>query len=132
MPAFVRLGFALVLGLVTLHDRPAQAQDDGSRDRWQVTLDDDRYVWNVGLVELSGDTLIVRQSDSLVRTPVGRIRELRRFQKMQLEVGDEHGSAIRALSGAQDDIYDLAALGPGARREAIQKILAQYPPHEAP
>ena len=45
--------------------RPLAAQDD----RWQVTLDGNRYVWDIRLVGLEGDALAVRQSDSLARVP---------------------------------------------------------------
>lgn len=127
----IRLVLAAALGLAAVEARPAAAQETASGDRWQVTLDDDRYVWNVGLVGLSGDTLVVRQSDSLVRTPVARIRELRRFQKTDLDLGGERRSAVQALAEAQDDIFDLAALDPGARREAIQEILSRYAPPAA-
>ncbi len=93
-----------------------------------MTLDNDQYVWDVRLVGLRGDTLIVQQADTLVRAPVARIRELRMFQKTRLRVGDEHESAITALTGGSDTVYDLALLDPAARRRAIEDILARHSP----
>jgi hypothetical protein len=61
----MRLLFATLLLLPALA-RPLAAQDD----RWQVTLDDAGYVWDIRLVGLDGDALVVRQSDSLVHVPV--------------------------------------------------------------
>ncbi len=127
LPQILRMGLIFGFVLLAMEGRPAAAQPDASRG-WQVTLDDDQYVWNVGLVELAGDTLVVRQADSLVRTPVARIRELRRFNKTTMEVGNERESAMRALTDSGDEVYDLAGLDPAQRRSAIEKILAQASP----
>ena len=124
-----RFGLVLVLMLAAREAPPIAAQSSPPAvDRWQVTLDDDQYVWDVRLVGLSGDTLIVRQADTLVRAPVARIRELRMFQKTRLRVGDEHESAITALTGGSDTVYDLSLLEPAARRRAIEDLLAHHSP----
>lgn len=129
MAALPRFSLVLAITLAALEARPVAAQSTPPAvDRWQVTLDDDRYIWDVRLVGLSGDTLIVRQADTVVRAPVARIHELRMFQKTELRVGDEHESAIRALTGGYDTVYDLALLEPAARRRAIEDILANHSP----
>ena len=69
---------ALLLALA----QTARAQDD----RWQVTLDDERYVWDIRLVRLDGDSLVVRQSDSLVSVPVAHINEIRLIRKSEVHV----------------------------------------------
>ena len=120
----------MALGLSAMGPRPAAAQTDRSPDRWQVTFDDGQYAWNVQLVSLTGDTLLVRQSDSLVRAPLTRIHEIRLFHKTELRVGDEHESAVAALMGGQDEIYDLAQLDVAGRRDAIRRILAQHAPED--
>jgi hypothetical protein len=128
MPGFLRLGLAAGLWLIARDAPPAAAQTDAPPDhRWQLTLDDERYVWDVRLVKLAGDTLIVRQSDSLVRAPIARINEMRILQRTTLRVGDGHESAISTLAGGNDEVYDLARFDFGERRRAIQRILSHYP-----
>jgi hypothetical protein len=105
---------------------PATAQDD---DRWQLTLDGEQYVWDVRLVELKGDTLVVRQADSLVTVPVGRITEVRLIRKSEMQVGPgAAGGAMSALVGADDEVYDLTPLDFAARLRTVQQILLQHPP----
>ncbi len=94
-------------------------------DRWQVTLDQDQYVWDVRLVRLDGDSLVVQQSDSTVRVPVERITELRLIRKTEMSLGD--GGAMSALTGSGDEIYDLTPLDFAGRMRAIQKLLLLHP-----
>jgi len=113
----------LLLGLV----QAAQAQDD----RWQVALDDERYVWDIRLVRLDGDSLVVRQSDSLVSVPVAHINEIRLIRKSEVHVGaggpGGAAGAMSALVGGDDEVYDLTPLEFGDRLRTIQKILLLHP-----
>ncbi|HET6578137.1 MAG TPA: hypothetical protein VFG66_07430 [Gemmatimonadales bacterium] len=120
-----RLLFAALLVLPALA-RPLAAQDD----RWQITLDDARYVWDIRLVGLDGDALVVRQSDSLVHVPVAHIDEIRLIQKSRVEAtgGAATAGAMNALMGGDDEIYDLSPLQPADRRRSIEKILRLHPP----
>jgi hypothetical protein len=121
----MRLLFGMLLLLPALA-RPLAAQDD----RWQITLDDQRYVWDIRLVELAGDALVIRQSDSLVPVPVAHIDEIRLIQKSRVDItgGPATAGAMSALVGGDDEIYDLTALGPADRRRTIEKILQLHPP----
>ena len=56
---------AATLVAVTAVARPLAAQDD----RWQISLDNDQYVWDIRLVRLDGDSLFVRQADSVLGVP---------------------------------------------------------------
>ena len=117
-----RIGSPLVVLLALA--RPLAAQDD----RWQVTLDDNRYVWDIRLVGLEGDSLAVRQSDSLVRVPVAHITEIRLIRKSEMQVGDGGAAgAMNALVGADDEVYDLAPLDFADRLRTVQKILLLHP-----
>ena len=119
----LRFGSALVL-LLALASPPVAAQ----RERWQVTLDDQRYVWDIRLVRLDGDSLVVRQSDSLVRVPVAHIDEIRLIQKSEMQLGDgTTGGAMNALMGGDDEIYDLTPLAFAERLRTVQKILLLHP-----
>ncbi len=117
-----RIGSPLVVLLALA--RPLAAQGD----RWQVTLDDNRYVWDIRLVGLEGDSLAVRQSDSLVRVPVAHITEIRLIRKSEMQVGDGGAAgAMNALVGADDEVYDLAPLDFADRLRTVQKILLLHP-----
>ena len=113
----------LLLGLV----QTARAQDD----RWQVALDDERYVWDIRLVRLDGDSLVVRQSDSLLSVPVAHINEIRLIRKSEIHVGaggpGGAAGAMSALVGGDDEVYDLTPLEFGDRLRTIQKILLLHP-----
>jgi hypothetical protein len=114
---------ALLLALA----QTARAQDD----RWQLTLDDERYVWDIRLVRLDGDSLIVRQSDSLVSVPVAHINEIRLIRKSEVHVGaggaGGGAGAMSALVGGDDEVYDLTPLEFADRLRTIQKILLLHP-----
>jgi hypothetical protein len=119
------IGSTLALLLALAHT--ARAQDD----RWQVALDDERYVWDIRLVRLDGDSLVVRQSDSLVNVPVAHINEIRLIRKSEVQIGaggpGGAAGAMSALVGADDEIYDLTPLEFGDRLRTIQKILLLHP-----
>ena len=118
------IGSTLVLLLALA--QTARGQDD----RWQVTLDDERYVWDIRLVRLDGDSLIVRQSDSLVSVPVAHINEIRLIRKSEVHVGAGGAGgagAMSALVGGDDEVYDLTPLEFADRLRTIQKILLLHP-----
>ncbi|MEP7175919.1 MAG: hypothetical protein ABI860_05155 [Gemmatimonadales bacterium] len=118
-----RIGSTLVV-LLALVPRLA-AQDE----RWQVALDGDRYVWDIRLVRLDGDTLVTRQADSLIRVPVAHITEIRLIRKSELQMtgGGATAGAMSALLGGDDEVYDLAALDFAERLRSVQKILLLHP-----
>lgn len=112
----------LLLSLATRGTLAAQA------DRWQVALPNDTYVWDVQLVRLEGDSLVVMQSDSLVRVPVARITELRLIRKTEVQEGDAGAvGTMNALMGGDDEIYDLSQLEVAERLRTIEKILTVHP-----
>jgi hypothetical protein len=112
---------ALPLALGAL---PLAAQDD----RWQVTLDGQEYVWDIRLVRLDGDSLIVRQTDTLRAIPVDRISEIRLIRKSEIQLGDgATAGAMGALMGSDDEVYDFTPLEFADRIRAIQKIFLYHP-----
>lgn len=108
---------------------PLHAQNEGrpERERWQVTLDGERYVWDIGLVRLDGDSLVVRQADTLARLPVEHITEIRLIQSSTMELGAGAAGAMSALTGSDDEIYDFTPLEFADRIRAIQKIFVYHP-----
>jgi hypothetical protein len=118
---------AVALVLIGFTIATAQSARPGA-DRWQVTMDGERYVWDVRLVRLAGDTLVVRQSDSLVNIPVARVTELRLIRKSEVRVGGEGANgAMAALMGGDDEVYDLSPLDFVDRLKAVQKIFLYHP-----
>ena len=116
---------ALSLALLAqLAAAPLLAQDE----RWQVTLDDQEYVWDIRLVRLEGDSLIVRQADTLRSLPVEDITEIRLIRKSEIQLGDGAGAgAMSALTGGDDEIYDLTPLEFADRLRVVQKIFLYHP-----
>lgn len=107
-----------------------QAQSDP--DRWQITLGNGQIIWDVRLVKLEGESLHVRQGDSLTVVSVGQITELRLIQKTEVRGGDMAGGAMPALMGSDDEVYDLTPLEFADRLRAVQKIFLYHPPEGAP
>ena len=120
----IRLIAATLVALAAL-PRPLHAQDD----RWQITMDDDKYVWDIRLVRLDGDSLFVRQSDSLVGVPVAHIKEVRLIRKSEVQIGaaGDMAGAMNALVGGDDEVYDLSPLEFADRIRTVQKILLMHP-----
>ena len=105
--------------------RPLAAQDD----RWQISLDNEQYVWDIRLVRLDAESLFVRQSDSVLGVSLAHIRELRLIRKSEVQLGGgEAGGAMSALTGADDEVYDLSPLEFAERVRTVQKILLMHPP----
>jgi hypothetical protein len=111
--------------LALLVAAPLVAQQD---NRWQVTLDSQEYVWDIRLERLDGDSLVVRQSDTLRRIPVEHITEIRLIRKSEVRVGEgAPGGTMSALTGGDDEVYDLTPLEFPDRLRAVQKILLYNP-----
>jgi hypothetical protein len=125
----LRLLAAMLLAAFLAGASPLAAQQEARapRERWQVTLDGERYVWDIGLVRLDGDSLVVRQSDSLQKLPVEHITEVRLIQSSTMELGTNAAGAMNALTGSDDEIYDLTTMELPDRLRTIQKIFVNHP-----
>jgi hypothetical protein len=124
------LRFTMVLLAVLLAGgAPLYAQREGGteRERWQVTLDGEQYVWDIGLVRLEGDSLVIRQADTLAKLPVEHITEIRLIRASKMELGAGAAGALSALTGSDDEIYDFTPLEFADRIRAIQKIFVYHP-----
>ncbi len=111
----VCLGLALAV--------PCAAQGD----RWQLTLRDGMIVWDLQLEKLAGDTLVARHRDSTFSWPLLQVDELRLVQQA-IERRGAGGPGVGALSGLEDEVYQLTLLDLGERRGVVQKIFADHPP----
>ena len=85
--------------------------------KWQLQLSDGSYLWDLRLVRLDNDTLVVTQSDSTLRVPLQKIDELRRIK------GSEE---LGAPAGISDQIFRVNHLSLEDRRQVVQTILSAY------
>ncbi len=124
----MRITRLLLLGM-WLAGSPVTAQTT-DEDRWQITLDSGDYIWDIRLVRLTGDSLVFRQRDSLGAVRLHLVRELRLIRKSVVRIGDGAGAggAISALTGSDDEVYELQTLDFAARLRTIQQILLVHPP----
>ena len=114
--------------LAALAASPAWAQGDRQGDdRWQLALTDGSYLWDVRLSKLEGDSIHVRGRDSSAVVSVAQVTELRLIRKSEIQLGTP-GAAIAALTGADDEVYDLTPLDFADRLRAVQKIFLLHPP----
>ncbi len=120
-----------LVALATLATAPAAAQDPHPEDdRWQLTLADGSYLWDVRLVKLEGDSIHTRSRDSAAVVSVAQVNELRLIRKSEIRLGTP-GAAMSALTGADDEVYDLTPLEFADRLRAVQKIFLLHPPAPA-
>lgn len=124
LPTRARLAIALTHLLVVAPAAVAQIPA-AVPERWQLTFSDQSYLWDVRLVRLDHDTLVVRSRDSLISTPLARMIEIRLLPETILKVGDGHRSGIGALGDNNVRVVDLAPMDVPARRKTLQAILAR-------
>jgi hypothetical protein len=125
------LGLSLPLLLSALAT-PTAAQRSAEADRWQVTLGDGRILWDVRLVKLEGESLHVSRGDSVAVVSVGQITEVRLIRKSEMRLGDGAAGAMAALTGSDDEVYDLTPLEFADRLRAVQKLFLYHPPDAKP
>ena len=125
----------VVLALLLLGPLPftVLTAQERQRERWQITLGEDQYLWDVRLVRLTGDTLVFRQTDTLGTVTLDRIQELRLLQatEVRLEAGASAG-VIGALMGTDDEVYDLTPLDFAERLRAVRQIFLLHPGEDSP
>lgn len=103
----------------------AQHRDE---DRWQIGLESGDFIWDIRLVRLAGDSLIFRQADTLGGVSVQKVRELRLIRKTEVRLGEGGGGAMAALTGNDDEVFDLNTLDYPARLRTIQQVFLLHPP----
>lgn len=119
----------LILSLLMVGAAAPAAAQGTSPERWQILLEAGDYLWDLRLGSLQGDSLAVSQADSNFSVPVMTMRELRLIRKTVVRLGDGDGGAVsfRALTGGDDEIYDLGGLEFAERLRVLREVLARHP-----
>ena len=118
-----------VAGIVLLGAAPVAAQQD---DRWQLTLNDGRILWELHLVRFRGDTLVVQQGDSVRRFPINQVDELRLVRKAERRQTPEPNRCGGVLGGADDEVFRLTLYDLTERRQIVAQIFKDHPPAPSP
>ena len=118
-----------VAGIVLLSAAPVTAQRD---DRWQITLNDGKILWELRLVRFRGDTLVVQQGDSTFRFPVTQVDELRLVRKAERRQTAEPNRYGGVLGGADDEVFRLTLYNLTERRQIVAQIFKDHPPAPSP
>jgi len=118
-----------VAGIVLLGAVPVTAQRD---DRWQVTLNDGKILWELHLVRFRGDTLVVQQGDSTFWFPIYQIDELRLVRKAERRQTAEPNRYGGVLGGADDEAFRLTLYDLAERRQILAQIFKDHPPAPSP
>ena len=115
---------AMLMGMLVLvaATPPARAQD-ARKDRWQLARTDGSYLWDLHLVRLAGDTLVVERADSVIGVPLAGIDELRLVQSFQQRGPGGQRSAVAGLAGADDTVIKLTLYTVDERRRVLAEIL---------
>ena len=130
----MKTGLTLCLGLFCAAPvaPAAPAVTCAAQERWQVTLNSGTILWDLRLVKLSGDTLVVRHADSTYAFPLTDLNELRLVQKSERRQTAEAGRYGGVLGGADDEIYRLTLQDLAERRQIVQQIFQDHPPEGTP
>ncbi len=119
----------LAVGLALLGAAPSGAQQD---DRWQVRLNNDAILWDLRLVRLRNDTLVLRHGDSTYTFPLGAVDELRLVRKAERRQTAEPNRYGGVLAGVDDEIYRLTLYDMSERRHIVEQIFKDHPPPASP
>jgi hypothetical protein len=118
-----------IAGIVLLSAASVTAQRD---DRWQITLNDGRILWELHLVRYRGDTLAVQQGDSTFRFPINQVDELRLVRKAERRQTAEPNRYGGVLGGADDEVFRLTLYNLAERRQILAQIFKDHPPAPSP
>ncbi|HYL53979.1 MAG TPA: hypothetical protein VEU73_00235 [Gemmatimonadales bacterium] len=114
-----------VAGLALFGATRLTAQQD---DRWQITLNSGTIMWELHLVRLQGDTLVVRHDDSTYRYPIMQLDELRLVRKSEARRTADRNRYGAALGGADDEVYRLTLDDRSERRQRLEQVFKDHPP----
>ena len=120
----------LLVALALLGAASARAQ--GEEDRWQATLKDGTTLWDLHLIGLRRDTVLLRHADSTYRFSIGQVDELRLVRKSERRQTAEANRYAGVLGGVDDEVYRLTLYTVAERRQILEQVLKDHPPRGSP
>jgi len=115
----------MLAGLALVCAPPGHAQEE---DRWQVTLNSGQIIWELRLVRLKGDSLVLRGGDSTYSFPISEVDELRLVRKSERRMTAEPNRYNGVLGGADDVVYRLTLYTLAERRRVLEQAFRDHPP----
>ncbi len=115
--------------LALLAAAPIRAQED---DRWQVTLNDGNILWELHLVRLERDTLVLSHADSTYSFPIMQVDELRLVRKSERRQTAEPNRYGGVLGGVDDEVHRLTLYSRSERRRILEQLFKDHPPQPSP
>ena len=104
---------------------PAGAQAPA---RWQLTLRSSEILYEIRLLRLEDDALVVRQGEATLELPLRDISQLQLVRPSYALPGSGGRRAgIRALTGADDLVFEMTLLDVRERRSLVERILQTFP-----
>ena len=97
-----------------------------------MTLNSGNTFWDLGLVKLAGDTLVVRHGDSTYAFSLVELDEVRLVQKSTRHITPEPGRYGGVLGGVDDEVHRLTLYTLAERRDIVQQIFKDHPPEKGP
>ncbi len=110
----------------------APAVTCAAQERWQVTFNSGTILWDLHLVKLSGDTLVVQHADSVYAFPLMDLDELRLVHKSERRQNAEPGRYDGVLAGVDDEVHRLTLYDLAERRQIVQQIFQEHPANGSP
>jgi hypothetical protein len=93
-----------------------------AQDRWQLTLEDGRYEYELRPVALRNDSLVVEQRGRTLTLALADVHELREVRPVIRPSVPGRGT-IAELAGSADRVFVIGYLTPGERRRVVREIL---------
>lgn len=93
-------------------------------DRWQILLNDGRYLYEADLVAAAGDSVTVTQPGDTVALALADIDELRLVQPSARPAADNRNT-FNGLTGMDDAVYKFARLERDEQRRVVAELVRQ-------
>lgn len=93
-------------------------------DRWQILLNDGRYLYEAELVGAAGDSVMVTQAADTVGLALRDIDELRLVQPSARPATGGRNT-YNGLTGMDDAVYKFARIEPAEQRRVVAELLRE-------
>jgi hypothetical protein len=103
---------------------PPAATLNTAVDRWQILLNDGRYLYEAELVRAAGDSVMVTHAADTVALALADIDELRLVQPSARPATGGRNT-YNGLTGMDDAVYKFARIEPAEQRRVVAELLRE-------